>query len=376
VNTNEEKDFFNAIDNSQFDEVNRMAKANPTLLTAYHYNCFGGTPLTVCANQQEYSMIDLLIDLGADVNQASDWWAGPWNPIQTSLSCGNYKLAKHFVDQGAIVGAHEAAGLDDMERLTQLLIKDPSLVHQRGGDGCLPLHFAASREIVDILINYGADLDARDIDHYSTASQYLAPHQPQVVKYLFEKGAMPDIFTLAMIGDVDKLKPIILDDPTLLHKVINQEFFPPSPAHDVHNVLSFTVGGNSNLLHTAAIGRQVDMMHYLVNAGISVDSRGGYDKSTAMHMVAWRDYVDVAQQLVKDGANIDLRSGEIHNNTPAGWAIVGGSPDVFCFLIDQGAVVQDYFESDIRAGLNGEFQKYKQVPLTNFERMLEKISGK
>ena len=103
-------------------------------------------------------------------------------------------------------------------------------------------------------------------------------------------------------------------------------------------------------------------------------SRGGYDDSTSMHMVAWRDELAVAKKLVELGAEIDLRSGKIHNNTPAGWAIVGGSPNVFCYLIDQGAVIQDYFESDIKAGLAGEFQKYKQVPLSNFQVMLDRIS--
>lgn len=85
------------------------------------------------------------------------------------------------------------------------------------------------------------------------------------------------------------------------------------------------------------------------------------------------DNILVAKKLVELGADIDKRSGDIHNNTPAGWAIIGGSPDVFCHLISMGATIQDYFEEDIEKGLQGEFMKYKTVPVSNFKRMKEKL---
>ena len=373
-NNQQEKDFFTAIDLGQYDDVKAMAQKDASLLTAYHYNCFGGTPITICSNHTDTKMIDLLLDLGADIDQASDWWAGPWNPIQSALSCGNVDLAEYFAKKGASIGVHEAAGLNQLEQLKRLLKENPSLVNQRGGDGCFPLHFAATTEVVDVLIDYKADLDARDIDHHSTAAQYLAPHRPKVVKHLFDKGATADIFSVALVGDTQRFDSMLAADPSLLDKKINQEFFPPGPEHNVHNVLTYSVGQDSNLLHTAVIGKQLDMLEPIVKAGLSIDSRGGYDDSTSMHMVAWRDELAVAKKLVELGAEIDLRSGKIHNNTPAGWAIVGGSPNVFCYLIDQGAVIQDYFESDIKAGLAGEFQKYKQVPLSNFQVMLDRIS--
>jgi len=159
----------------------------------------------------------------------------------------------------------------------------------------------------------------------------------------------------------------------LLHIPINQETFPPGSDHDVHNILTYVVGLNTNLLHTAAIGSQLNLMEKLVKLGIDVNATGGYDDSTALHMAAWRNDLPVSKKLVELGIQIDKRSGAIHNNTPAGWAIVGGSADVFCYLLDQGAEVQGYFERDIVAGLNGEFQKYQYVPLNNFRRMKEML---
>ena len=43
----------------------------------------------------------------------------------------------------------------------------------RGGDGKTVLHCAATRAIAELLLDSGADVQARDIDHASTALQYL-----------------------------------------------------------------------------------------------------------------------------------------------------------------------------------------------------------
>ena len=50
---------------------------------------------------------------------------------------------------------------------------DPQLVHARGGDGQTPLHFASTVEIAEYLLDQGADIDARDVDHVSTPAQYM-----------------------------------------------------------------------------------------------------------------------------------------------------------------------------------------------------------
>jgi hypothetical protein len=45
-----------------------------------------------------------------------------------------------------------AAQLDRKDLLAAILRKDPSRVNERGGDGQTPLHFARSREVVDLLL--------------------------------------------------------------------------------------------------------------------------------------------------------------------------------------------------------------------------------
>ena len=68
---------------------------------------------------------------------------------------------------GPTLDIHAAARLGMFDRLKGLVEADAGLVHARGGDGQTPLHFAASIEIAEYLLDHGAQIDARDIDNKS-----------------------------------------------------------------------------------------------------------------------------------------------------------------------------------------------------------------
>jgi ankyrin repeat protein len=79
---------------------------------------------------------------------------------------------------GSVPDACAAANLDRPDLLSALIAEDPDRVHERGGDGKMPLHFARSRRVVDLLLAAGADPDARDIDHRSTAAEWMIGDSP------------------------------------------------------------------------------------------------------------------------------------------------------------------------------------------------------
>ncbi len=111
----------------------------------------------------------------------------------------------------------------------------------------------------------------------------------------------------------------------------------------------------------------------IVDAGLSPDVRGGHDDQTPLHLAAWNGYSALVSKLLDRGADISIRSGNIHNNSPAGWAIVAGSADVFELLMDRGAEVLDWFVDDAVAAAAGRFAQYKCVPQSNYERILRRL---
>src|SRR6185436_15083790 len=115
---------------------------------------------------------------------------------------GDHGLVDFLIERGARVDAHAAARHGRLSTLEALVSAAAELVHARGGDGQTPLHVAASVEIAQYLVDHGADIDARDIDHESTPAQYMVRDRQAVARFLVSRGCQTDILLAAAIGDV------------------------------------------------------------------------------------------------------------------------------------------------------------------------------
>ena len=161
--------------------------------------------------------MDVLLEFGADPNRRSDWWAGGFHPLHVARGAA----AERLLAAGAVPDACAAANLDRADLLAAMLAADPARVHERGGDGQTPLHFARSRAVVDLLLDAGADLDARDVDHRSTPAQWMlgdGAGRPrfELARYLVERGASADIFLAAALGLTERVQAMLEADPSLL----------------------------------------------------------------------------------------------------------------------------------------------------------------
>src|SRR5256886_1486714 len=94
------------------------------------------------------AMLDVLLEAGADINARSRWWAGSFGILDGIKP----ELATYAISRGATVTVHAAARLGMMDRLREMVEADPQLVHARGGDGQMPLHFAKTVEIAAFLL--------------------------------------------------------------------------------------------------------------------------------------------------------------------------------------------------------------------------------
>ncbi len=168
------------------------------------------------------AMLDVLLEAGADINAKSRWWAGGFG----LLDCASPELAAYAIKRGAEMTVHAAARLGMLEKLKQLVAANPELVHARGGDGQTPLHFASTIEIAEYLLDHGADIDERDVDHESTPAQYMVRSRPEVARYLIRRNCKTDILMAAALGDADLVGKHLDADPESIRMRVSDEYFP------------------------------------------------------------------------------------------------------------------------------------------------------
>jgi hypothetical protein len=174
-------------------------------------NTFGSRPVSIV--KKTLDALDVLLEYGADLNLKSDWKPGPFGLLEYGITP---EEAAPLIARGAIVDIFAAAHLGMFDRVRELVDADPSLVHARGGDGKTALHSARDIDIARYLIEHGADIDARDVDHYSTPAQYLVRDAPDVTRLLVDRGAWFDIFIAVGLRDAALVERCLRDDPEAL----------------------------------------------------------------------------------------------------------------------------------------------------------------
>ena len=172
--------FRRAVEQADVESLRRVLAESAEARAAINDPLFGfdSPALVSIAGDGNVEMVDVLLEFGADPNRKSSWWAGGFHPLYAASG----RVADRLIAAGAVPDACAAAQLDRPYVLATILRDDPSRVNERGGDGQTPLHFARSREVVDMLLAAGADPDARDVDHRSTPAEWMlggfSPYSP------------------------------------------------------------------------------------------------------------------------------------------------------------------------------------------------------
>lgn len=213
---------------------------------------FDSPAIVAVAGGATAELVDVLLEFGADPNARSAWWAGGFHALHSARGA----VADRLLAAGAEPDACAAANLDRVDMLERMLAEDPGRVHERGGDGQTPLHFARSRQVVDLLLKAGADLNARDVDHRSTPAEWMIDSRGELARYFVERGAHADIFLAAALGLTDRVAAMLESDPSLLSLRTGQGDYAEKPPSSFHIYL-WTLGSNQTPLRVAAkFGRQ------------------------------------------------------------------------------------------------------------------------
>jgi len=354
---------------------------------------FDSAPIHAAVSRGNREMIEVLLDAGADINVRSRWWAGGF----VVLDSADTALVPFLLDRGAVVDVHAAARLGMRDRLEQLISANPSLVNSRGGDGQTPLHFASTIEIAQYLLDRGADIDVRDVDHESTAAQYMIRDRQDVARYLVARGCRTDILMGAALGDLECVRSHLDKDPSSVRTIVSDRYFPKQDPRSGGTIYIWTLGAHKNAhviarefghqpvfdllmdrspsglklavacelgdqptieallksdpnlpqtlgdedrrkLADSAQDNNTEAVRRMVAAGWPLDPRGQHG-ATALHWAAFHGNAVMTRDLLQRNAPIDLRDSD-YTGTPIFWAIYGSVHGWHCERGDYAGTVE------------------------------------
>lgn len=307
-----------------------------------------------CARSPE--MLDAMIEAGADINAKSRWWAGGFGFLHTAKP----ELAKHAIERGAVVDVHAAARLGMIDRLRELIATNSELVHARGGDGQTPLHFAATVEIAEYLLDHGADIDARDVDHESTPAQYMTEDRQEIARYLVRRGCHTDILMATALGDEQLVRAHLDRDPNCIHTRVSNEYFPMIGGKTGGTIYQWTLGWHVSAHQVAKKFGREEIFELLMERSPGalkvitacwlgdealVNSLRGTpvqfseeDKRQVAH--AARNNNLSALRLVL-GVGLPVTGRSQHNATPLHWAAWHGNAEMTCVILAHNPPLED-----------------------------------
>ena len=286
--TNKEA-FITAVESGDAETVKSLLVSDETLAAEVDapWFSFDAPAIVFAAASGNRDLIGVLLDAGADIDVKSSWWAGGTSALQHaagSMLSYNRELAEYLIEQGATVDAHAAAGLDMYETLAELIRENPEVVNALGSDGMSPLHFAATPRIAELLLEHGADINLRDLDHNGTPAQWTMMTRPEVCQYLLEQGAEGDIVLYCVTGDVERARSILQENPELLDLRIRSE---PSEGYAVHDskgidgvpgghVYIYKLWPTTPLLEVVLHAKQPAIVEMLMECGYQIKLREWY----------------------------------------------------------------------------------------------------
>src|SRR6266550_293627 len=254
-----------------------------------------------------------------------------------------------------------------------------------------------SREMLDVLLDHGADIDARDVDHESTPAQWMVRDRQEIARHLVQRGCKTDLLMAGALGDVELLRKHLDADPGCIHLRVSDEYFPMinpksggsiyqwalgwyvsphdvakqfghdeafrllmerSPADvkliaacwvaDEATVKSLLANHAGLVAHlSAAYGRQVAhaarnnnlaAVRVMLAAGLPVDALGQH-RATPLHWAAFHGNAEMTREILRSNPPLELTDADFQG-TPLGWAIHGSEHGWYCRTGNYAATVE------------------------------------
>ena len=214
---------FGKIEGGDVEEVQSLLDTDPMLVHARHADAELNhwTTLQFAAVRGRLAVCKLLVERGAEV------YTNPMNtypPVLQAAWNGHQEIVDYFLTEipekaegtnklGITLGLAAREGWTDIVR--SHIAADPLSVHQRGWIGDSPLHWPSHnnyREIVTLLLDAGADIEADEVNCYGGKPLHWASeHAPDTVALLLQRGANVNSRNVKADSKFFGMTPLILN---------------------------------------------------------------------------------------------------------------------------------------------------------------------
>ncbi|KAJ5439445.1 uncharacterized protein N7458_010443 [Penicillium daleae] len=329
-----------------------MGAAMDDCSTLSTYPCC--TPLEAAAIKGNLETMDLLLNLGADVNYVNEGKYGTALIAACLVEKSDIAAAVRLLDAGADVDATAdteliccalvgALSRENYELCVTLLDRgaDVNLAYMCYLTPLMMVMKLADEKFLELLISRGADvnlaIEIPDDDSTCNEDGCVTPLQAAVyygsnetVRKLIDMGAhlsvdMEDVrFSSALQvachrGDVDKIRLLI------------------DAGSDVNEV----GGVYGTALQAAAYLGHLEATRMIIEAGGDINTCGGGDSNALMDATD-QSHLEVVQLLVEQGANVNLSMGNKHSYSyPLTAAAFNGDESIIQVLLEAGANVNN-----------------------------------
>lgn len=229
----------------------------------------------------------------------------------------------------------DAAEHGDTTRLSALLEESPELVNTSGEYNKTPLHWAAEknfRDVADLLIQAGADVNARTIWGSTPLEWAGIMGSTAVADLLLEHGASGLSLSIAAgLGRLEEVRSLCeqsaslegLGIPKRPHDSNDERGWPPDTAHMQGDVLG-------EAFQLACRNGHLEVARYLLDRGADVNAKG-YFGGTGLHWAALNGHREMVVYLLDQEVDLTIRDHGF-KSTAAGWASEGGHDDIYAII--------------------------------------------
>ena len=377
-----------AIRERDLAKVQSLLDASPELLHAGDER--SNQPIHWAVMTRQLDMIDELLGRGADINAPrfdgarpiqltnGDYTYRGWRDVPKEVTTTPGEVLDHLQARGAYIDINTAASIGDLERVAELLDRDPSLANRVSeyvtyyiGSGA-PLRNAAARghiEIVKLLLDRGADpnLPEEGIAPHGHAL-YSAVYNGhfEIAKLLLERGAYPnppvessaDALSIALMNKDEKMAALLCSYGAARSVDILSYYgdvetaaaifaVNPALADDPHALSQAAGNGHEAFVrlmlhHQPDLAKRVsgdaktrELSEFLFQRGANPNN-ADWLGITPLHRFARSGNIEKAALFLDHGADLHARDEDICS-TPLGWAAKSGKLQMVEFLLERGA---------------------------------------